>query len=164
MKKFFKKLDLTSKLIISGLLIVICIVIFQQYSVVKQIAVNSNGTVLREPSDFNLGVADWNFGNGFKERLLVDDTMLIYLKAPITKENFEKLVFELNPKDEISVELSDPKTIRIKYKNLMKLNKNLNTLLILLDNKLVYTITYSNTTYDEKFFQELNNSRVSSEN
>ena len=46
----------------------------------------------------------------------------------------------------------------------MKLNKNLNTLLILLDNKLVYTITYSNTTYDEKFFQELNKSRVSSEN
>lgn len=155
------KVDSFSKL--SLFLIFITLVIILVNFFTKESAVSPVEQKMRALSSYKLNVIDYSFGNGFKERLLLDDVLIIKLGTSIQKDFFDKLVFEINPTDDITAEFVDEKTIHINFKNKMKLNNNTNTIHVLLNNEIVYTLSFSNTTYDEKFFQNLNRGRVSSE-
>lgn len=155
------KVDRFSKL--SLLLIFITLVIILVNFFNKERSVSPVEKKMRALSSYKLNVIDYAFGNGFKERLLIDDVLIIKLGTPIQKDFFDKLTFEINPSDTIVPEFIDERTININFKNKMKLNNDTYTIHILFNNEIVYTLSFNNTTYDEKFFQNLNRGRVSSE-
>lgn len=158
-----KKLDNFSKVILSLLLLGGLFYLYQNFVPGNKFSAPSNTVKLRNPSSFKLNVSDYSFGSGFKERLLIDDLLVISLNRDLDQETFNKLVFEINPKDDIKVEYVDSRTIKIYFKNKMQLNNNVNTFLVLLNDELVYSIVFSNTTYDQDYFDQLNQIKVQAE-
>lgn len=151
----FKKLDNFSKLIIISVVIILIYLFYGQINLRFFQTESKPSAFSRIQSDFDLSVESWEFGAGFRERLLIDDYLEIKLKKPITEDSFKALTFEIKPQDEIKTELFNSKTIRITFKNKMKLNNDVYTILILKDSKLVYKIVFNNTTYNEEFFKSL---------
>lgn len=156
-----KPIDRFSKISLFLIFITVIIIVVSFFN--KEKSISPVETRMRQLSSYRLNVADYSFGNGFKERLLIDDVLIIKLRTPLEKEMFDKFSFEINPSDDIVPEYKDEKTIYIYFKNKMKLNNDVYTIHVLLNNEIVYTLSFNNTTYDEKFFQNLNRGRVSSD-
>ena len=161
--KILNKLDTVSKVILATFILGIGFFIYQNFVPGNKFAKPVNTIKLRNPSSFKLNVQDYSFGAGFKERLLIDDLLVITLSKDLDKEVFDKLVFEIQPKDDISVEYFNANTIKIHFKNKMQLNNNVNTILVLLNDELVYSLVFSNTTYDQSYFDQLNQIKVQAE-
>ncbi len=161
--KFLKKLDNFSKVILIVLTVGAIFFVYQNFIPGSKGSSPSNVVKLRNPSTFKLNVASYSFNSGFRERLIIDDTLIIKLSTDLDREAFDKLVFEIKPKDDIKVEYFDERTIKVRFANKMQLNNNSNSFLILLNDELVYSIVFNNTTYTESYLENLNDGPVITE-
>jgi len=161
--KFLKKLDNFSKVILIVLTVGAIFFVYQNFIPGSKGSSPSNVVKLRNPSAFKLNVASYSFNSGFRERLIIDDTLIIKLSTDLDREAFDKLVFEIKPKDDIKVEYFDERTIKVRFANKMQLNNNSNSFLILLNDELVYSIVFNNTTYTESYLENLNDGPVITE-
>lgn len=154
----FLKLDPFSKLIILMLLIVISTLTYE--SLTK----NNNISKVQKLRQFSktekLGLSDYYFNSGFKSRLIMDNTLILKLKEPMSREDYEKLSFEISPKDAIRPEYFDEMTIKIYFDKKMELNERKNTILVLKNNEIILSIDFSNTNFDEDYYRGLNELRV----
>ncbi len=161
--KFLKKLDNFSKVILIVLTVGSIFFVYQNFIPGSKGPSLSSAIKLRNPSTFKLNVASYSFNSGFRERLIIDDTLIIKLSTNLDREAFEQLVFEIKPKDDIKVEYFDERTIKVRFANKMQLNNNSNSFLILLNDELVYSIVFNNTTYTESYLENLNDGPVITE-
>lgn len=154
---FFLKLDPFSKVILITIITIVVALTIE--SITKSKPKTSN---LRQFSKtFKLELNDYYFNSGFKSRLVMDNILILKLRDSLSREDYNKLSFEISPQDQIKPEYADEKTIKIYFEKKMPENENKNTLLIIRDNEVIQSVTYQNTNYGKEYYEGLNELRVS---
>lgn len=144
--KNFKELNLLNKIILVALS---SILLYFSFNFIFQYLEDKR--IRTETAELNFEVESVTFEESKYIRNFGDEFIILNLKKPITKEQFEKMSFVI-PEEKVKAELMDEKKIKVTFLSEFIKNKQ-SSISVFFYKKNIYTFTYKHALEDAEFLR-----------
>jgi len=147
LNKFLKKMDFISKMLLTLILLVIIVNIFNKFVYFSQKQPISENKIVEISDKKDLKIVDYSFDSNSKDRYPEDSSLILIFSKEMSEEEKKNLNFKFIPSQAFKISYPNSYSIVLKFEEVSPKNDSNSIVDILYEGKRIDIINYTNLKY-----------------